>query len=186
MRHSKINFIRRSCEVLGPTILLFAWLAQQALLDRWNGELARLELAEGRWDVYRSNHYVFNALRPSTEFGDTFTPSSAALRWQVRNLDVGMENLEKLIPAEILRKHRAAEAEAQDGGFGGPDGEMDLRFKVLKRSLDDRMAELQSAKSDAQSMFWSLYLLGATLSLAATILRERMEQQLSAATRRFP
>lgn len=172
-----MNTARRWCAIAGPGILLLAWLTQQFLFDRWNGDLARLTAAEARWDVYRTSHYLFNALQDRGGPIDDSQPVSATVRWQLRNLEVGLENLEALIPTETLRDSRAVVMEAEDGGFGGPNGAMDIRFKTLKIAIDRQRNGLQQWKSRAQTAFWTLYFVGAILSFIATTLKERLEKQ---------
>jgi hypothetical protein len=164
--------VRRWCAVLGPAILLVAWLAQQFLFDRWNGQLNRLGAAEAVWENYRSTHYVFNALRPKRIPPDENIETNQVLRWQVRNVDVGMGRLERIIAKDTLRKARAEVLDEQDGGFGGADGAMDLRFKTLERALSWERDFLVQKKERAQLVFWFLYLSGAIITLFGTILRE--------------
>jgi len=38
--------------------------------------------------VYRSNHYIFNAMRAVDDLGDS-EPTSNVTEWQLRNLEVG-------------------------------------------------------------------------------------------------
>lgn len=160
-------------------MLLVAWVTQQFLFDRWNGELSRLTSAEARWDVYRSNHYIFNALRSDDPADDT-KPLPDVVKWQLRNLEVGMDNLEKLIPPDLLKSTRNEIMDAEDGGFGGPDGAMDIRFKVIKMALERHGKAVRDRKSRAQLTFWGLYLVGACLALTATWLREMPERQSQA------
>ncbi len=162
-------------------MLLVAWLTQQFFFDRWNGQINQLNSAEAVWDVYRSNHYIFNALRAEDDFGEA-EPISHAAEWQLRNLDVGAGRLERVLPKEILAAARADVMDAQDGGFGGANGAMDIRFRTLQLALERDRAALISRKETTQAVFWCLYFLGAALALIGTLLREAIDSKQKAGT----
>ena len=44
--------------------------------------------------------------------------------------------------------------EAEDGGFGGANGAMDIRFKTLQLALERTRGEVTSKKETTQKIFW--------------------------------
>lgn len=171
--------LRRWCSIGGPTILLVAWLTQQFLFDRWNGQLSRLDSAGAIWETYRSNNYIFNALRKDP---GPVERADNVVKWQLRNLEVGAQKVERLIDRDVLAKARGAVLEAEDGGIGGPDGAMDIRFKTLFPALDEEQHGLLQKKRYAGYAFWSLYLLGTATTILGTILRELGERRKTLAS----
>ena len=167
---------RRVLAVAGPLLLLLAWLTQQFLFDRWNGALNRLNSAEAVWDVYRSTHYLFNAIRPDgLDEDEDKKAAHPTVIWQLRNLQIGSGRLEAALRPSTLEQAKGDVNESEDGGFGGPDGTMDLQFKTLKLALDRERIYLNEKKAAAQVVFWLIYAIGAALTFCATFLKEHID-----------
>lgn len=176
MELAALKNTRRVLAVVGPLLLLIAWLTQQFLFDRWNGALNRLDSTEAVWDVYRSNHYLFNAMRPDgLDEDDDLKAAHPTVEWQLRNLQVGSERLESALRADVLKEAVGDVRESEDGGFGGPDGDMDLKFKTLKLALERERTFLMQKKDFSQAIFWLVYAIGATLTFGATLIKEYID-----------
>jgi hypothetical protein len=169
--------LRRLCSIAGPTILLAAWLTQQFVFDRWNGQLTQLGSAEAVWEGYRSNNYLFNALRRDKPSPSSEEKVDNVERWQKRNLEVGAQRLERLIDPKVLSQTKQDIMEAEDGGSGTLDGYMDIKFKTLFAALDLERQQLLQKKQQAGYAFWCLYLLGAATTILGTILKELIEHR---------
>ena len=164
--------------MFGPLVLLTACLAQTFLFDRWNGDPRRLDAAEVVWDVYRSNHYALNALRADQNFAKLSLQDENIIRWQTRNLNVASERIKSAVESSTFEQ-MAAEIESTPMNrsrlsSGVPDGRMAVSIELFKAIFIYERERIVQKKELAQYLFWVLYGLGSAITIASTVLKERL------------
>jgi hypothetical protein len=165
---------------LAAVLLLFSWLSQQFLFERWNGRLADLRAALGTYQTYQSNNALFNALRPLTPIEQR----DGLWQLQSQNYRSGLTALRQALATERepeLRKaieQRTAEYMQSLAGrpeLGGRTNEVasvQAQLEVLQEELQREEQDIERKKTLSQRVLWAFYILGSLLVLVAGLLHE--------------
>jgi hypothetical protein len=164
-----MRFFFRSLPMLGAMTLLFAWLTQQFLYERWNGRLSAIATAESVFYTYQSNNALFNALFE-------LTPESKQGRLrdlQQANYRDGLAALQKQVPEDKRRSvgARTAELEKRYSSLGAL-APIQAELTSIQEFFQEAKERTAQEKAFWQKTFWGLYVLGSLLVLVGNIYKE--------------
>jgi hypothetical protein len=151
-------------EVLGGLILLFSWLSQTFLFDRWRSRLAQIQEAHMEFITYQSNHGIYAVL------SNVVPPEK---REELQSLEIRdfRTGLNKLLEVLSDRQHEALddkiEAQVENYAAQNPEeiAQIMAESTVIQTEFAEEKQRIKAKKSHAEKLFWVLYILGSVLIL---------------------
>lgn len=159
--------MKQTLVVLGSLLLLFSWLSQQFLFEKWNERLAAIQDAHRDFYTYQSNNALFNVVYEITP-----TDRQARVRdLQIQNYRYGLQRLRENLSPERLQSLEPKIVSHQQQLTGLPEqlARMQAEIDVIQGEFSQERKEIAQNKARAQWVFWGLYIVGSLLVIAASL-----------------
>jgi hypothetical protein len=150
--------------LLGGLVLLFSWLSQTFLFDRWRSRLTQIQEAHTGFITYQSNHGIYAVL-------SSLVPPekrNELLSLEIRDFRTGLDELRQVLSKRQLEALED-NIEAQVGIYAAENSEEIARIMaestVIQTEFAKEKQRIEAKKSSAEKLFWVLYILGSVLIL---------------------